>query len=95
MQHSLTRKLPNGKLVRLFVEVQDTITSLTITGDFFAHPEESIEQMEKVLLGLPKTVPASDIQQKLDAYAAENKVILVGLTTEALAGMIVEALGHD
>ena len=94
MQQSITKKLPNGKLVRLFVEAQATVTSLKITGDFFAHPEECIEDMEQLLVGLPVTTLAKEIQEKLDEYVTENSILLVGLTTEALAGMIEEALKH-
>ncbi|MBI1970921.1 hypothetical protein HYS47_04180 [Candidatus Woesearchaeota archaeon] len=92
MERSITKKLVNGKLVRLFVEAQDTVTSIKITGDFFCHPEEAIEDMEKILLDTTIPISVAAVQQKLDIFVAANKVMLVGITTEAIATMMKEAL---
>ncbi len=46
-------KIPNGKLVKIFLESHDhKINSIRITGDFFMHPEESIIELEDDLTGL-------------------------------------------
>lgn len=92
---TITHKLPNGKLVRLSINGEKSISSIRITGDFFCYPEEAIEQMEQLLLGTPFSINAVAIKSKLDAYINDNKVTLVGITTEAVASMIVEALNHD
>lgn len=53
-------KVQGGKLlrVRLQVDAAHCITALTITGDFFMHPEEALETLEQALLGVPLTAEA-------------------------------------
>jgi lipoate-protein ligase A len=50
--HEVDYKVPNGKLVRVSAKVEgDKIVSARITGDFFLHPEESIFELERALIG--------------------------------------------
>ena len=45
-------KAQGGKLLRVRLEVSgDVIRAITITGDFFMHPEEALEQLERLLTG--------------------------------------------
>jgi lipoate-protein ligase A len=45
-------KVEGGKMLRARGEVSDgRIASVTITGDFFLHPEEAIESLETALAG--------------------------------------------
>lgn len=45
-------KVPNGKLLKIFLEKEGTeIKRITITGDFFAYPENCIEKLEHELVG--------------------------------------------
>jgi hypothetical protein len=40
------------KLIRLYLELKEnSINNISIRGDFFMHPEESIEELEKRLKG--------------------------------------------
>lgn len=42
------------KLVKIFLkydEASNTIHSITITGDFFVHPEENLDKLEADLIG--------------------------------------------
>lgn len=87
----ITRKLPNGKLVRISVDGKDVISTIQITGDFFCHPEEAVEEMEKLLLGLSVPISIDEAKQTLDDYVQKNNVVLVGITTEAITSMINEA----
>ena len=49
---SIDYKVPNGKLLRIDVDINDnTIKYIKIHGDFFIHPEIGIEAIEKTLLG--------------------------------------------
>ncbi len=46
-------KVPGGKLLRVrFVLEEEKIASIRFTGDFFLHPEESIEELEEKLRGV-------------------------------------------
>lgn len=40
-----------GKLIKVFLDYDDKIQSIKITGDFFVHPEEKIADIEKGLVG--------------------------------------------
>ncbi len=50
-------KAIGGKLLRVRMTVTEdnppVIQTIRITGDFFMHPEEAIEDLEKVLIGAP------------------------------------------
>jgi lipoate-protein ligase A len=46
-------KVPGGKLIRLKMETEENrIASIQILGDFFLHPEETIYEIERSLVGL-------------------------------------------
>jgi len=45
-------KIPGGKLIRVkFSKRDDKISNIMISGDFFLHPEDGIEELEKRLTG--------------------------------------------
>jgi hypothetical protein len=45
-------KVKGGKLIRCTLQLSDNvIVDVKITGDFFMHPEESIEILENILKG--------------------------------------------
>lgn len=50
-------KVKGGKLLRVRLQVSEDahIAALSITGDFFMHPEEALETLEQALLGAPLT----------------------------------------
>ena len=63
-----------GKIVRIklgYNEKSQVIHSIKITGDFFVHPEEAIEQLEQELCGV-----------KLEKEDLKNKIQLVLKNTE-------------
>jgi len=40
-----------GGLIRVSLDADDRINDIMITGDFFIYPEESVEALEKALMG--------------------------------------------
>jgi lipoate---protein ligase len=51
-------KVPGGKLLRIDADIKggkegDIIQSIRITGDFFMHPEDALERIEKALSRVP------------------------------------------
>ncbi len=87
-----SRKVKEGKLVKVEVEYDNVITKIKITGDFFLHPEDALERIEKSMLGTRKDESmeaiASKIQQITEAHGAQ----MIGLSPESLALVIKEAL---
>ena len=75
-------KVPNGKLV-VGKKVGDHIK---IGGDFFLHPEESLEDIENVI----NTSAPTDLKEKLDRLIEEKKITLVGFTAEVLCNLVKE-----
>jgi hypothetical protein len=54
VQGGCDRKVPNGKLIRIRVELETgdppKLVSVRVYGDFFMHPETLIEDIETALL---------------------------------------------
>jgi lipoate---protein ligase len=87
---SAVRKAPNGKLLRIkaVVTEESIIEKITITGDFFLHPERLITDMEKSLAG--KRV--DDISNELNRVLEKNNGKLIGCTPHDIEEAIKEGL---
>ncbi len=93
MHTEITHKVPNGKLLRITLEYDTTtLEKIRICGDFFCHPEETIEGMEKALNHLPVEAKPERIKHVLDEVVAQKKAQLVGFDTETLSKLISEAI---
>lgn len=83
-------KVPNGKLLKISLEDDGTrIVSLKITGDFFMHPEENIEQLERFLTGTEKSQTA--ITKKIADFSTETNTRFFGFDAQSLATAILTA----
>ncbi len=83
-------KIPDGKMVKVRVEVRnDLIQRITILGDFFLHPEDTLEEMEQGLVGTraEEDIIANVIQGILDGRNA----VFIGATARDLAKAIMIA----
>jgi hypothetical protein len=85
-----SRKLEDGKFVKLVLEDG----TLTIVGDFFVHPEEAIEDLERVveaeIEAAEAVVNGDDVERALREYVDREAVDLVGITPAAIADLAVE-----
>ena len=77
------------KLIRVMVEYDETenaINSITITGDFFLHPEEALETLEANLIGTKLERHA--LKQEIDNGLKNSEVYGFDSTslTEAILG---------
>jgi hypothetical protein len=80
-------KAPGGKLIRISADVRDEIiNSVQITGDFFVHPETSIESLERELKGVPLK---RQVIQRI-CYRELSKCELVGLTPGDVAHALMK-----
>lgn len=83
----VTIKVPNGKMLKLFIDVEsDVIKEIKITGDFFVHPEEAIEKLEQALTG----VAISDVEKVVNEFFANNEVEMVGVGEEDIVKGITQ-----
>lgn len=92
MLYQATKKVPGGKLVRVKIEADETISKIQISGDFFLHPEESLPEIEKQLLGLPKNSTPQQFADKIHEGLAAQKAAFIGVTPEDIAQTIQEAV---
>lgn len=89
----ITYKDPHGKLIKLTLTTDpatNTITTIQITGDFFAYPEEAIDILETGLPGTPIT--QHDLHQKITFLIDTHHLQLIGLTPEGLTQAILKCL---
>ncbi len=86
-------KAPGGKLITVDLEVEcRAISSLTISGDFFAEPDEALFRMQNAVLGLPGGASAAELVEQMQA-ALHPSDRLLGITPEAVAVAIRRAVG--
>lgn len=93
MHAEITHKIPHGKLVRISLDYDTTILhDIKICGDFFIHPEETIEEMERALYHLPVEAAETRIQQLLDRAVQTKNAQLIGVDTQTVAKLIHEVI---
>ncbi|MBI4345110.1 MAG: biotin--protein ligase [Euryarchaeota archaeon] len=85
-------KVPGGKLVRVRVEYGTTIEGVTITGDFFLHPEEGIGALEESLQGMGVGAGEEAMAEALRRAAEAGGLVMVGITPEGIAKAVRGAL---
>lgn len=62
---------------------------LRITGDFFLHPEDLIEEMERVLIGLP--IEEGEISNTIEELIEKRNGAMVGVAPADIARCIMMA----
>ncbi|MBN1920248.1 MAG: hypothetical protein JW892_03310 [Anaerolineae bacterium] len=81
-------KVKGGKLLRVRLHVSEAvcITALSITGDFFMHPEEALETLEQALLGAPLT--PEGLRPRIEAFFAGD-VQVVGADVDDFVQLLL------
>jgi len=89
-----TYKVEGGKLIKIQLrERADKIQEIKITGDFFLHPEELIEELEERLVGKP--LKEQDLVESIRSLMQERGATLLGASPEDFAKCILMAGGED
>ncbi len=86
------QKVKEGKLVKVEVEYNKSITKLRITGDFFLHPEDILERIEHSLTGLEKDASEEAIASRIQKISEACDAQMIGISPASLAHVIKEAL---
>lgn len=87
--NSITRKF--GKLLRLDVTYTDHIETLKITGDFFLHPEETLDQIISELTGVAVPIQKELLIRKTRYILESNESEMIGITVEDIINTLEEA----
>lgn len=97
-------KVPGGKLVVVDLDVvDDTLTDVVVSGDFFLEPDEALPVLGAALAGLPQDAPVSRLEAAvlaaLDRAQADGTVpgpvAMVGFDAHAVAVAVRRALGYS
>ena len=85
MKVNSTYKIPKGKLLKISLECnenKEVVDKISIMGDFFAYPEESIELLEKELknVSLQEDILLKKIQSVIEKYGIQ----FIGLDCEGI-----------
>lgn len=77
--------------MRLDVTYADYIESLKITGDFFLHPEETLDQIVSELTGVTVPIQKDVLLRKTRFILDNNEAEMIGITIEDLINTLEEA----
>ncbi len=84
-------KVPNGKMVCVEVEADKGITTkVKVTGDFFLHPEDSIDAVESSLTGIPLGTKEKELASRIKN--ALEDASLIGATCDDIARIFRRAV---
>lgn len=94
-EKKIVKKICGGKLLRLSIAIEEgppqSIRSININGDFFAHPESAIEELESGLIG--KTIEYATIREQIDKSL--RGCVLIGLSQEELLSALISITHKD
>jgi len=83
-------KVEGGKLVKAQVIIDgNRIRKVKVTGDFFLHPEELIEELEEALVGT--SLNESSLTELIRSIIEKKNATLLGASPEDFAKCIVMA----
>jgi lipoate-protein ligase A len=86
------QKVKEGKVVKVEVDCDELIRNVRITGDFFLHPEDILEEIEKSMVGLERNADEETITSNILKVIADRDVQMIGISPESIALLIREAL---
>lgn len=83
-------KVKGGKMIKIQLALENKkIKDLRITGDFFLHPEETIEDIEKALRGC--SLSKEELVRIIKETLTSRRAVLLGASPEDLARCIIMA----
>lgn len=92
MKSQSKQKVKEGKVVKVEVEYDEVIKNVRITGDFFLHPEDILEEIEKSMVGLERNADEETITSNILKVTADRDIQMIGISPGSIALLIKEAL---
>ncbi len=87
------KHVEGGKLIRAYAEaVGGRLVSVIITGDFFAFPEEAVEELEKFLVGV--SLKEDEIKSAVQEFLRRRGVVLAGVSASDIAEVVYRAASN-
>lgn len=85
MRKTGVKRIRGGKTLKIDLELKgDRIVDIVISGDFFAHPEEAIDELERELKGSS----IDDITFIVNKF--RDRIELVGLSIDDILELLLE-----
>ena len=85
-------KAPGEKLLRVSLDEEGgLVRRVSLSGDFFAYPEEGLRYIEKSLEGLP--VKEDVLLEAIRITLRERGIELLGISAETIARAVAGARG--
>ena len=89
MYNKSNLKIVGGKLISVRCEVKNNkILDIKITGDFFLHPEDSIEDLEKHLNGSN----VEHVSGLVNSFFKDDKITVIGADKDDFVKVILDAV---
>ena len=92
MIYEAIKKVPEGKLLRVSIEGNNKIEKISINGDFFLHPEETLAAIEKSLRGSNFDTSIEDYAENISEVLYQYEANFVGVSPQDIAETIFEAV---
>lgn len=92
MKGKASLKVKGGKLIQVKIDYDKIIKNIEITGDFFIHPESSLEEIERCLIGVEVNEEEKEISERIKGVVKSEQAQLIGLSPEDIARVVKEAL---
>ena len=92
MKGIATYKVPGGKLVRVKVDFAHSINEVSVTGDFFMHPEEGVADIENCMRGMDSDAPEEKISGRIRDTVSSKGIVMIGVTEDTIARLVKEAM---
>ncbi len=94
MQHvSAEMKVRGGKFVRVRIAHEGGVVfEIHFTGDFFVHPEEGLESIERSLVGLRVPSTVENVERILNEVLANERITVIGFSSADLSNLVAGAL---
>jgi lipoate-protein ligase A len=87
------QKIKGGKLVRVRIIHDGSIVfQVIITGDFFVHPEEGLDSIERSLIGLKVPTSSEKVEKVVNGIVSSESIKLIGFSTTDLAKLVAGVL---
>jgi len=83
-------KVPGGKLLRVSTTVREgRIQDIKITGDFFLHPEDSIDDLESRLQGI--RAEEDEVSSTVKRFFDSHQITVLGATPKDFAAVVLKS----
>jgi lipoate-protein ligase A len=88
IKKSYITRIPGGKTLKIDISIRDNIVEdIIISGDFFAYPEEMVDELESAIRGHK----LSDIIDIVESY--RDRIVFLGVSIDDIINVLRKIIG--